>query len=135
MMGIVVGVVPKFSILPWVIGIFAMLLPLNLVAFFISIVVFSFAGPLLDPWFHQVGYSVLTDPSLRDFWESLAQSEAFVWLQLDNTVVTGSVVAWLVAFLPGYFVCKALVLIIRPTWNRVFGPLVGGTNYPPIMSS
>lgn len=135
MMGIVVGVIPKFSVLPWVIGIIAMLLPLNLVAFVVTATVLSFAGPLLDPWFHEIGYTVLTDPSQRGFWESMAQSEAFIWLQLNNTVVTGSFVAWLVALLPGYFICKALVLAIRPFWNRIFGPFTGFENHPPAMSS
>ena len=135
MMGIVVGVIPKFSVLPWVIGIVAMLLPLNLVALVVTAAVFSFAGPLLDPWFHKIGYAVLTDPTQQRFWESMAQSETFIWLQLNNTVVTGSFVAWLVALLPGYFVCKILVLAIRPVWNRIFGPLTGFANHPPAMSS
>jgi len=134
-MGIVVGVIPKFSLLPWVIGIIAMLLPLNLVAFVVTVAVFSFAGPLLDPWFHHVGYMVLTDPVLQGFWTSMAQSELFVWLQLNNTVVTGSISAWLVALLPGYFICKVLVLTIKPSWNRVFGPVTAGTNQSPAMSS
>lgn len=134
-MGIVVGVIPKFSVLPWVIGIIAMLLPLNLVAFVITAAVFSFAGPLLDPWFHEIGYTVLTDPSQRGFWESMAQSETFIWLQLNNTVVTGSFVAWLVALLPGYFICKVLVLAIRPFWNRIFGPFSELESPPPAMSS
>ena len=135
MMGIVVGVIPKFSVLPWVIGIIAMLLPLNLVAFVVTATVLSFAGPLLDPWFHEIGYTVLTDPSQRGFWESMAQSEAFIWLQLNNTVVTGSFVAWLVALLPGYFICKGFVLAIKPIWNRIFGPFTEVTHHPPAMSS
>ncbi len=112
-----------------------MLLPVNLVALVVTVIVFSFAGPLLDPLFHQIGYSVLTDSALRGFWESTARSETFVWLQLDNTVVTGSVVAWLIALLPGYFICKALVLLIRPTWNRIFGSGAEFTNHPTAMSS
>ena len=135
MMGIVVGVIPKFSLLPWVIGIIAMLLPLNLVALVVTVAVFSFAGPLLDPWFHEIGYTVLTDPSLEGFWESMAQSETFIWLQLNNTVVTGSLVAWLVALLPGYFICKAIVLAIKPVWNRFFGPFSEFASHPPAMSS
>ena len=135
MMGIVVGVIPKFSLLPWVIGILAMLLPLNLVALVVTVAVFSFAGPLLDPWFHEIGYTVLTDPSLQGFWESMAQSDSFIWLQLNNTVVTGSLVASLVALLPGYFICKAFVVAIKPVWNRIFGPYSGFANHPPAMSS
>jgi len=135
MMGIVVGVIPKFSLLPWVIGVIAMLLPLNLVAFIVTVAVFSFAGPLLDPWFHQIGYTVLTDPMLQEFWESMAQSETFVWLQLNNTVVTGSVFTWLVVLLPGYFICKVLVFAFGPTWNRMFGPVAGATNHSAAMSS
>lgn len=135
MMGIVVGVIPKFSLLPWVIGIIAMLLPLNLVALVVTFGVLSFAGPLLDPWFHEIGYTVLTDPSLKGFWESMAQSDTFIWLQLNNTVVTGSLVASLVALLPGYFICKSFVVAIKPVWNRILGPFVGFTNHPPAMSS
>ena len=134
-MGFVIGVIPKFSLLPWVIGVIAMLLPLNLVTLVVTVAVFSFAGPLLDPWFHQVGYTVLTDPSLQGFWESMAQSETFIWLQLNNTVVAGSIATWLVALLPGYFICKALVFAIRPIWNRIFGPFTEVTHHPPAMSS
>ena len=135
MMGFVVGVMPKFSLLPWGIGIIAMLLPLNLVALVVTVAVFSFVGPLLDPWFHHVGYTFLTDPSLQRFWESMAQSETFIWLQLNNTVVAGSIIAWLIALLPGYFICKALVFALAPIWNRIFGPFTGLANHPPAMSS
>jgi uncharacterized protein (TIGR03546 family) len=135
MIGILVGVIPKFSLLPWVIGIVAMLLPLNLVAFVLTVAVFSFVGPMLDPWFHKVGYMVLTDPSLKGIWESMAQSETFVWWQLNNTVVTGSLVASLIALLPGYFICKAVVVAVKPVWNHTFGSVNGFAEHAPAASS
>ena len=135
MMGIVIGVIPKLSVIPWVLGIIALLLPLNLVALIVTIAVFSFAGPLLDPWLHHIGYTILKDPALAEFWESMAQSQTFVWMQLNNTVVAGSVAVWLVALLPGYFICKAIVAVLRPTWNRFFGLFSGHPGHPPVMSS
>ncbi len=113
MMGVVIGVLPKFSIVPWVIGLVAMLLPLNLVTLILTVVICSFVGPLLDPLLHQVGYQVLTEPSLQGFWKSMALSDTFIWLQLNNTVVAGSVVVWLATLLPGFFVCKGIVFAAR----------------------
>ena len=65
----------------------------------------------------------------------MAQSETFVWWQLNNTVVTGSLVASLIALLPGYFICKAVVVAVKPVWNHTFGSVNGFAEHAPAASS
>ncbi len=134
-MGILVGALPKFSVLPWVVGAVAMLLPLNLVTFILTVAVCTFAAALLDPWFHQVGYFLLTEPSLQGTWRYLAQTEAFVWLQLNNTVVVGCLLVWGMAALPMYFVFKSIVSILQPGVRRMFGLPHDSASQPSALST
>ena len=118
-LGVLVGVVPKFSILPWVFGLFALLLPVNLLAFFLTAIAVSFFGVALDPYFHRLGYWLLTDAQTQTFWKELTQWRYFVWLQMNNTVVTGSTAAGLLALIPVYVFTRFITAITAPIMRRL----------------
>ena len=118
-LGMLVGVIPKFSILPWVFGLFAMLLPVNLLAFLLTAIAVSFFGASLDPYFHRLGYWLLTDTQTQTFWQALTQWRFFVWLQMHNTVVTGSTAAGLIALVPVYIVTRVITAMLAPAARRL----------------
>jgi hypothetical protein len=73
------------------------------------------AGFLLDPVFHRIGESLLTAPSLRALWTTWYNTPLVPYTNFNNTVVLGSVVAWLVLAIPIYFGAKVGVTRYRAT--------------------
>jgi len=116
--GMVVGLVPKFSIIPWAVLLLGMLLPTNLLAMIIAAIVFSFLGPLLDGQSHRLGAALLTDESLSSFWHSLLSLRYSNWLQLHNSVVLGSTIISAIAMLPLYFVSKRASQYLKPIFTK-----------------
>ncbi len=112
--GMLIGVVPKFSIIPWVALLVGMLLPTNLSAMILAAVVFTFLGPMFDVQSHRLGADLLTDESLTSFWHSLFSHRYANWLQLHNSVVLGSTLIAVAAMLPLYFVSKRASAFLKP---------------------
>jgi uncharacterized protein (TIGR03546 family) len=78
--------------------------------------VFVPAGFLLDPVFDRVGRWLLVDATpLRPLWTTWDNTPVLALTNFNNTVVLGSVVGWLVLFLPIYFASRVLVVRYRAT--------------------
>jgi uncharacterized protein (TIGR03546 family) len=64
-------------------------------------------GFALDPLFDALGRWLLLDlETLRPLWESLANTPVLALANLNNTVVLGSLVAWLLMFAPIYLAAR-----------------------------
>ena len=73
-------------------------------------------GFLLDTVFDRIGHWLLVDmQSLRPLWTAWDNIPGLALTNFNNTVVLGSVVAWLVLFLPIYFLARVGVLRYRAT--------------------
>jgi uncharacterized protein (TIGR03546 family) len=72
-------------------------------------------GFLLDPLFHRIGASLLLAPSLRPVWTSLSNTPLVPYTNFNNTVVLGSVVAWVVLLIPIYLGARYGVARYRAT--------------------
>ena len=116
--GMLIGVVPKFSIIPWVVMLVGMLLPTNLMAMVLSAVAFSFIVPLFDVHTNRLGAALLTDESLASFWHSLLSHQYSNWLQLHNSVVLGSTLITACAALPLYFVSNRVSRFLKPIFTK-----------------
>lgn len=57
-------------------------------------------GFVLDPVFDRIGASLLEAPGLRPLWTSGYNAPLVPYTNFNNTIVLGSVVAWLVLALP-----------------------------------
>ena len=78
--------------------------------------VFGPVGFLLDPVFDRIGHWLLVDTqSLRPLWTAWDNVPGLALTNFNNTVVLGSVVAWLLLFLPIYFLARFGVLRYRAT--------------------
>ena len=79
-------------------------------------------GFLLDPVFDRIGAGLLGAPSLRPLWTSWYNTPLVPYTNFNNTVVLGSVVAWLVLAHPAD---STLNTPASPTrrcgWTRVGG--------------
>jgi len=72
-------------------------------------------GFLLDPVFDRVGISLLTAPSLQPFWTEWTNTPILPYTNLNNTVVLGSFVSWLVLAVPIFFAARYGVAKYRAT--------------------
>src|SRR3954471_24374841 len=81
--------------------------------------VFLPVGFLLDPVFDRVGHWLLTGvPSLRPLWTAWDNLPGLALTNFNNTVVLGSVVAWIVLFTPIYLAAHFGVLKYRATMGE-----------------
>ena len=73
-------------------------------------------GFLLDPVFDRIGQRLLLGtPALRPFWTQLDNTPILALANLDNTVVVGSLVGWLVLTIPLFALAHIAVRAYRAT--------------------
>ena len=73
-------------------------------------------GFMLDPIFDRVGHWLLIDvTSLRPLWTTWDNTPVLALTNFNNTIVLGSVIVWLVLFVPLYFASRFAVVRYRVT--------------------
>jgi uncharacterized protein (TIGR03546 family) len=78
--------------------------------------VFVPIGFMLDPMFDRMGHWLLVDtPRLRSLWTAMDNVPGLALTNFNNSVVLGSVVFWLVLFVPLYFAMRFAVVRYRVT--------------------
>ena len=102
-LGAALGLTPFMNVHNLV--VFALILLLN-VSFgggMLGWALFVPLGFILDPVFHAIGLSLLEAPSLRSLWTGWYNTPLMPYTNFNNSVVLGSVVAWLVLAVPIFF--------------------------------
>jgi uncharacterized protein (TIGR03546 family) len=78
--------------------------------------VFVPIGFMFDPIFDRVGRLLLVDtPALRSLWTTWDNVPGLALTNFNNTIVLGSVVVWLLLFVPLYFAARYGVVRYRAT--------------------
>ena len=76
--------------------------------------IFTPVGFMLDPVFDRIGRTLLLDtPALRPTWASWFNTPGLPYTNFNNTVVLGSVVGWVVLWLPIFALSYFLVGLYR----------------------
>jgi uncharacterized protein (TIGR03546 family) len=89
-------------------------------------------GFMLDPLFDRVGHWLLVDAtSLRPFWTTWDNTPVLALTSFDNTVVLGSVLLWLVLFVP--IAIGSRVAVIR--YRATLGERVRRSRFYQVMSA
>ena len=100
-LGAALGMTPIANVHSVVVLLLLCVLNVSFGAGMLGWVVFTPVGFMLDPLFDRVGHALLTgSPALTSFWTSLYNAPGIPWTNFNNTVVLGSVVCWLVLFVP-----------------------------------
>ena len=86
-----------------------LVLRVNLSAFLLGWAFFSGVAYLLDPLFHRIGLGILTAPALTALWTGWYNTAWFRLDRLNNTVVMGSLLFSLAAFIPAFFLFNLLI--------------------------
>ena len=126
-----VGMIPKDSLLAFVFFLLLLISNANLITGFLSAVFFSWLSPILDPLSHNVGVTVLTYEGLQPWFCQLDALPLAAWARIENTVVTGSFIIGILLMLPLYFVSYRVMARYRDAlvgWvvnNRVTKWIIG----------
>jgi uncharacterized protein (TIGR03546 family) len=112
-LAMVMGFTPLFSAHNLVVLLAALVFRVNLSTFSVVWIVMSAIAYAMDPLFHTIGLAVLTAEPLKAMWTGLYNTAWFRPARLNNTIVMGSLLVSLAAFIPVFIIIKLLVLRYR----------------------
>ena len=122
-LGVAVGLIPKDSLIPYVIGVVAILSTANLLCFGIGVVMAHVVSPALDHLTHLIGSWFLTFSPLEPVWATLTELPLMPWTRFNNTVVMGTLIFGILLAVPVYTMTR---MVSRTTgrwfasrWNRI----------------
>ena len=101
-LGMMIGLLPKDSLLPYCLLIVLLLSKANLLTATLSGLLFSWISPSLDMLTHPIGVWILTFDLFESCWATLMQIPVVAWTRFDNSVVMGSIVLGLMIAYPTY---------------------------------
>ena len=114
-LGAVFGLTPLLNLHNLVLFGCALILNVSMPGVFLGWALCVPVGFALDPLFDAVGSRLLLAPGLRGLWTALYNAPVVPFTNFNNTVVLGSFVVWVVAFLPIFFLARWGVARYRAT--------------------
>ena len=116
-LGALLGSMPKDNLLWYLLFVFILFMRIQRGALALSILLFSLLTTFTDPLFDRVGYYVLTQESLQPLFLKLIRTPFVAFTQFNNTIVMGSLVCSIVAYIPLYILSRIFVFV----WRRYIG--------------
>jgi uncharacterized protein (TIGR03546 family) len=115
-LGAALGLTPLLSLHNLLILTALALLNVSFGAGMFAFVLFTPFGFALDPLFHRIGDNLLLHVgSLRSLWVTADSTPVLALFNLNNTVVVGSIVGWLLLFAPIFLLSRLGVVRYRET--------------------
>ncbi|MEX2181923.1 MAG: TIGR03546 family protein [Gemmatimonadaceae bacterium] len=111
--GLAFGLTPLVSLHNLVILAVAMLTTVSFPGVIVGWIVAVPVGFMLDPLFDRVGMALLTTDALTPLWLWVVNTPVVALSRLNNTIVLGSLVVWVVLLIPAYFGFRVLVARYR----------------------
>ena len=112
--GVLLGFMPKDNLLWYILFIFILFMNIQRGAYALSILLGAALTVFLDPLFDSVGYSILTIESVKPYYASLLDIPFVAFTKFNNTVVMGSFVCGVAAYIPLYVLARLFVW----TWRK-----------------
>jgi uncharacterized protein (TIGR03546 family) len=135
-LGVALGFIPLMNLSTVLIFVLLFLLNVSFGAGMLGWALSVPVGFALDPVFDRVGRWLLIDsPGLTPFWTRLANAPVVPLTNFNNTVVLGSLVTWLVLFVPLVLLFRWGVVRYRATigqkvmGSRLYKAIVGSQVY------
>lgn len=108
-LAMVMGLTPLFSLHNLLMLIILLSFRINLAAFLLAWAFFSGLAYLLDPLFHSLGQFILQYPAMQDIWTEMYNSAFWRLTNFNNTIVMGSFVTAMLAFIPMLLILNFLI--------------------------
>lgn len=115
-LGAALGITPIANVHNAIVLLLLAVLNVSFAAGMLGWAVFVPIGFMLDPLFDRIGNWLLVDvASLRPLWTAWENTPGLALTNFNNTIVLGSVVFWLVMFIPIYLATRYGVVKYRAT--------------------
>lgn len=111
--GVIMGCMPKDTVLWYILFIFFLFFRIHKGAFFLTALSVSFIAGFADPLFDKLGYAVLTAQPLQGIFTALLDIPLFAFTKINNTIVMGSLLGSLILYIPVYSITIILVRVWR----------------------
>lgn len=113
--GVILGFLPKDTILWYVFFILFLFLRINKGAFLLTTLIASMFAPLFDNLFDTIGYAVLTYAPFEPTFRALLDIPFVAFTRFNNSIVAGAIVAGLALYIPLYIFARVFVSVWRKT--------------------
>lgn len=115
-LGAALGLTPVANVHNAIVLVLLIMLNVSFGAGLLGWALFTPIGFLLDPVFDRIGRTLLLEtPALRPMWTTLDHTPLVPFTNFGNTIVLGSVVGWIVSFVPIFLLARVAVLYYRST--------------------
>jgi uncharacterized protein (TIGR03546 family) len=114
-LGSIIGLTPLVNVHNAIVFAAIVLLNVSFAGGMLGWALFVPIGFLLDPVFDWIGHGLLLAPALRGVWTSLYNTPIVPLTNFNNTVVLGSLVFALLAFVPLFLAARWAVVRYRAT--------------------
>lgn len=111
--GMAFGLTPLMSLHNIVVLAVAMLTTVSFPGVMLGWAIAVPLGFMLDPVFHRIGMSLLTNDALAPFFVWVVNTPVVSLSRLNNSIVLGSLVTWLLSIAPLFFLFRFLVVRYR----------------------
>ncbi|NRA23035.1 MAG: TIGR03546 family protein [Oleispira sp.] len=112
-LALITGLTPLFSLHNVLILLIACIVRIHFGAFLLGILFFSGLAYLIDPAAIILGESLLNDMAYQSFWTDLYQSDFWRATRFNNTLVLGSLIIAMIAFIPVLLLSRWLISAYR----------------------
>lgn len=113
--GAALGLTPLANLHNLLIVLLVLILNVSMAGFSLGWLVFTPIGFLLDPLFDAIGNALLGNEGLQPLWTSMANAPAVPFTNFNNTVVLGSLLFWVLAWVPIFLLFRYGVRRYRET--------------------
>ncbi len=107
--GLCFGLTPLLSLHNLVVLAIAMLTTVSFPGVFLGWAIATPLGFALDPLFDRIGMALLLNDALAPTFTWIVNTPVVALSRLNNSIVLGSLVSWIVLVLPSFFVFRVLV--------------------------
>lgn len=118
--GMLLGFLPKTSVLWYFLFVLFLFLRINKGFFFLSIILASILAPIFDPFFDNIGYFVLTMKPFENIFRTWLEIPFVAFTRFNNSIVAGSLLFSILAYIPFYILARFFVLF----WRKTLQPLL-----------
>jgi uncharacterized protein (TIGR03546 family) len=120
-LGAALGLTPLMNLHNAIVVILLCIINVSFGSGLLGMAIFAPLGFILDPIFDRVGHWILTDvTSLRPFFAWIDAQPVLSYSNLTNTVVLGSLVSWLILFVPIFMAARVGVIKYRESLGEWF---------------
>lgn len=114
--GAIIGLMPKDSAIPWVLGLLLLLSRGNLLCGIVALFSVSLISPALDSITDRMGASLLSLEFMQSQYAAWMELPWMAWTRFNNTVVAGSLFLGGLAALPVYLLSQVFFRVWGIDW-------------------